>query len=223
MLDHAAPERLDQVAATCDGNSRSMDELALIRDAQRGDVESFNTLILHYQNSVYNLAYRLTGEADAAADASQEAFISAFGHLTQFRGGSFKSWLMRIATNACYDEMRRRKRRPAVSLDDPDHEAEVQLVTSSGDGPEVIAQQNALNQAIQECLEDLPADQRLVTVLCDIQGYDYQEIAQVANVSLGTVKSRISRARQRLRDCLQGAAELLPESYRLKDRELKDD
>ncbi len=199
-----------------------MDELALIHDAQHGNVESFNTLILHYQASVYNLAYRLTGEADSAADATQEAFISAYGHLTQFRGGNFKSWLMRIVTNACYDEMRQRKRRPAVSLDDPDHEAEVQLI-SSGDGPESIAQQNALNRAIQDCLDGLPSDQRLVTVLCDVQGYDYQEIAQIVNVSLGTVKSRISRARQRLRDCLQGAAELLPESYRLKDSELKDD
>src|SRR4051812_25486049 len=87
-----------------------MDELGLIREAQRGNVESFNTLVLHYQTSVYNLAYRLTGEPDAADDATQEAFISAYGHLSSFRGGSFKSWLMRIATNACYDELRRRKR-----------------------------------------------------------------------------------------------------------------
>src|SRR5258706_8119229 len=96
-----------------------MDELALIHEAQRGNVESFNTLVLHHQTNVYNLAYRLTGEPHAAADATQEAFIAAYGHLSSFRGGSFKSWLMRIVTNACYDEMRRRKRRPAVSLDDP--------------------------------------------------------------------------------------------------------
>lgn len=195
-----------------------MDELALIHEAQRGNVNSFNTLILHYQTSAYNLAYRLIGEPDAAADATQEAFISAYGHIMQFRGGSFKSWLMRIVTNACYDELRRRKRRPAVSLDDPETDTELQLV-SPGEGPESLAQLNALNRIIQDCLDGLPGEQRLVTVLCDVQGYDYQEIATIAGISLGTVKSRISRARQRLRDCLQDAGELLPESYRLNQRE----
>src|SRR5437016_13827445 len=117
MPDQAEPER--------DGNSRSMDELALIRDAQRGNVESFNTLILHYQASVYNLAYRLTGEADTAADATQEAFISAYGHLTQFRGGNFKSWLMRIVTNACYDDIRHLQRRHAASQHDHYPQADV--------------------------------------------------------------------------------------------------
>src|SRR5690349_12346143 len=145
-----------------------MDEPGLIREAQRGNVESFNTLVLHYQTSVYNLAYRLTGEPDAADDATQEAFISAYGHLSSFRGGSFKSCLMRIATNACYDELRRRKRRPAVSLDDPDHEQEVQLI-SPADGPETLVQRKALSQVIQDCLDGLPDEQRVVTVLCDVQ------------------------------------------------------
>ena len=192
-----------------------MDEQALIREAQRGNVESFNSLVLYHQSSVYNLAYRLIGETDSAADATQEAFISAYGHLSDFRGGNFKSWLMRIATNACYDEMRRRKRRPAVSLDDPDSPMMEQLV-HPGESPETLMQQNALSRAIQDCLDDLPDDQRIVSVLCDVQGYDYREISAITRISLGTVKSRISRARQRLRDCLQGAGELLPESYRLK-------
>jgi RNA polymerase sigma-70 factor, ECF subfamily len=192
-----------------------MDEIALIRAAQRGSVESFNTLILHYQTSVYNFAYRLTGDPESAADASQEAFISAYNHLSQFRGGSFKSWLMRIAANACYDEMRRRKRRPTVSLDSPDEDGQELQIVSPADSPETLMVQTALNQVIQDCLDGLPDDQKTATVLCDVQGYDYAEIAEIANVSLGTVKSRISRARQRLRDCLQGASELLPESYRL--------
>jgi RNA polymerase sigma-70 factor (ECF subfamily) len=195
-----------------------MDELALIKEAQRGNVESFNTLVLHYQVSVFNLAYRLIGETDAAADATQEAFISAYGHLSQFRGGNFKSWLMRIVTNSCYDELRRRKRRPSMSLDDSDNES-VERLISPAESPEALVQRAALNQAIQDCLNDLPDEQRLVTVLCDVQGYDYQEISQIVSVSLGTVKSRISRARQRLRDCLQGVAELLPESYRLNQRD----
>ena len=197
-----------------------MDELALIRDAQGGKVESFNTLVLAYQSSVYNLAYRLIGDSEIAADATQEAFIAAYGHLASFRGGSFKAWLMRIVTNACYDEMRRRKRRPTVSLDNPDDEQEIQLVSTS-DSPETLAQRNALNRVIQDCLDGLPDDQRLAAILCDVQGYDYQEIASIARVSLGTVKSRISRARQRLRDCLQGAGELLPESYRLQSSDPK--
>ncbi len=196
-----------------------MDELALIREAQDGNVDAFNTLILHYQTGVYNLAYRLIGETAAAADAAQEAFISAYEHLGQFRGGNFKSWLMRIVTNACYDEQRRRKRRPTLSLDEManDSEAEPRLVSQS-DGPEHIAQQRALNQIIQDCLQGLSDDYRAVAVLSDVQGYDYQAIADIARISLGTVKSRLSRARQRLRDCLRGAGELLPEAYRLKDR-----
>ena len=101
-----------------------------------------------------------------------------------------------------------------ISLDDPDHEQEAPLI-SPADGPETLVQRNALNQVIQDCLSGLPDEQRIVTVLCDVQEYDYQEIAEITNSSLGTVKSRISRARQRMRDCLQGAAELLPESYRL--------
>lgn len=194
-----------------------MDDMALINEAQRGGangVNAFNTLVLQHQTSAYNLAYRLIGDADAAADATQEAFISAYNHIMQFRGGSFKAWLMRIVTNACYDEIRRRKRRPAVSLDDPESDTELQLVSPS-EGPESLAQRSALNRVIQDCLDGLPTEQRLVTVLCDVQGYDYQEIATIAKASLGTVKSRISRARQRLRDCLQSAGELLPESYRL--------
>src|ERR1051326_8777705 len=127
-----------------------MDELALIREAQKGNVESFNTLVLHYQVSVFNLAYRLVGDSDSAADATQEAFISAYGHLSQFRGGSFKSWLMRIVTNTCYDELRRRKRRPAVSLDDPDNDSAERLV-SPAESPEALMQRNALNRVIQDC------------------------------------------------------------------------
>jgi len=89
-----------------------MDENALIQAARRGDLDAFNTLVLAYQHQVYNLAYRIMGEAAAASDAAQEAFISAYKNLKSFRGGSFKSWLLRIVTNACYDDLRRRKTPP---------------------------------------------------------------------------------------------------------------
>jgi RNA polymerase sigma-70 factor (ECF subfamily) len=199
-----------------------MDEPRLIRDAQDGDYEAFNTLVLAYQNLAYNVAYRIMGESAAASDATQDAFISAFRHLPDYRGGSFKAWLMRIVTNACYDELRRRQRRPATSLEDlvsddgPDLESEIALA-SPEDGPETLAQRRELADAIQRCLNGLPDDMRAVAVLCDVQGFDYSEIAASTGIALGTVKSRLSRARARLRDCLQSVRELLPAIYRLED------
>jgi RNA polymerase sigma factor (sigma-70 family) len=194
-----------------------MDEASLIKQAQDGDVSSYNTLVLHYQDRVYNLAYRVIGEPDAAADATQEAFISAYRALGRFRGGNFKAWLMRIVTNACYDELRRRKRKPQSSLDELTelNESSPLLVSQNSPGPEDHQQNVELVRAIQRCLEELTDDQRTAAVLCDVEGYDYNEIADIMSTSLGTVKSRLSRARAKLRDCLQGSAELLPAEYRL--------
>lgn len=194
-----------------------MDETYLIQQAQQGDVGAYNTLVLHYQDAVYNVAYRIMGEPGAAADATQEAFISAYKALNRFRGGSFKSWLMRIVTNACYDELRRRKRRPQSSLDQiiETYESSPLLVSQDGPGPEESQQWAEVVEAISRCLEELPDEQRVATVLRDVEGYDYSEIAQIMASSLGTVKSRLSRARARLRDCLQGFGELLPAEYRL--------
>jgi len=103
------------------GKIISMDEQALIHDAQAGNLEAFNTLILHYQDSIYNTALRILGDEDLAADSTQEAFISAFKSISSFRGGSFKAWLMRTVTNACYDELRRQKRRPTTPLEPEAH------------------------------------------------------------------------------------------------------
>jgi RNA polymerase sigma-70 factor, ECF subfamily len=193
-----------------------MDELGLIKAAKKGDVNAYNRLVLHYQGPVYNVAYRIMGEPQSAEDATQEAFISAYKALNRFRGGSFKSWLMRIATNACYDELRHRKRRPQSSFDELTEDNEsAAFLQSSGIGPEGQQQQMELMQAIEECLQTLPDEQRVTAVLGDVEGYDYQEIAEITQVSLGTVKSRMSRARSKLRDCLQGFKELLPDSYRL--------
>ncbi len=194
-----------------------MDENALIRAARQGEVESFNRLVLAYQDAAYNLAYRIVGEPDAAADATQEAFIAAYRKLHQFRGDRFKPWLMRIVTNACYDELRRRQRRPASSLEeleDGPAAADSQLY-SMPENPEQQAQRHELNAAIQDCLSALPDDQRVIAVLSDIEEYHYQEIAEITGLPLGTIKSRLSRARTRLRDCLQAVKELLPAEYRL--------
>jgi RNA polymerase sigma factor (sigma-70 family) len=193
-----------------------MDEVALIQQAKQGDVTAFNRLVLEYQQTVYNVAYRIMGEPQSAEDATQEAFISAYNSLNRFRGGNFRAWLMRIVTNSCYDELRRRKRRPQSSLDKLTEDNEsFAFLRSPNEGPEQQQQRLELVRAIEQCLETLPDDQRATAILCDVEGYDYKEISQITSVSLGTVKSRMSRARAKLRDCLQGFAELLPSSYRL--------
>lgn len=193
-----------------------MDEAAIILQAQKGDVAAYNRLVLHYQSLVYNVVYRIMGEPQGAEDMTQEAFISAYQALNRFRGGNFKAWLLRIATNACYDELRRHKRRPQSSLDELTEENEsFSFLRSPEEGPEGQQQRLEMMRAIEHCLEGLPDDQRITAVLCDVEGYDYNEIADITAASLGTVKSRLSRARSKLRDCLRGFGELLPAEYRL--------
>jgi len=196
-----------------------MDEAALIQDARRGDLDAFNRLVLAYQDMVYSQAYRMMGEAEAAEDAAQDAFISAYRKLDSYRGGSFKAWLLRIVTNLCYDELRRRKRRPTTPLeplDNDDEEIESPRWLSDPNGtPEEETERAELARALQGCLDDLPPEFRSVVILVDIQGLDYIETAASIGKPLGTVKSRLARARMRMRDCLQGFWELLPESFRL--------
>jgi RNA polymerase sigma-70 factor (ECF subfamily) len=200
-----------------------VDEPVLILEAQRGDLDSFNRLVLAYQTQVYNLAYRIFGDPDRAADAAQDAFLAAYRHLRGFRGGSFRSWLLRIVTNVCYDELRRLKRRPSASLE-AILDSEVDLRddgpaahASAPERPEAAVEQAELSNAIQDCLNRLPAEFRVVVVLADVQGHDYVEVAAAAGIPLGTVKSRLARARLRLRDCLQRFRELLPAAFRLQD------
>ena len=192
------------------------DEEVFIAQAQKGDVSAYNRLVIHYQSLVYNVVYRIMNEPQGAEDMTQEAFISAYKALNRFRGGNFKAWLLRIATNACYDELRRHKRRPQSSLDELTEDNEsYSFLRSPEEGPEAQAQRVEMMHAIEHCLDDLPDDQRITAVLRDVEGYDYSEIAEITASSLGTVKSRLSRARTKLRDCLQGFRELLPVEYRL--------
>lgn len=196
-----------------------MNEPALIEQARKGDLDAFNTLVVAYQHQVYNVAYRIMGDEASASDATQEAFISAYKHMGSFRGDSFKAWIYRIATNACYDELRRRKRRPAFSLEGlvDDSGAEIEFdIPDEVPGPEDRAEQGELADAIQAGIETLPPDQRIALVLSDVQGMSYEEIATITGANLGTVKSRLSRARAKLRDYLLASGELLPGSLRLK-------
>jgi RNA polymerase sigma factor (sigma-70 family) len=192
------------------------EERRLVAGAQRGDVESFNALVRLYEARVYNLCYRMLGDADSAGDAAQDAFLSAFRNLRNFRGGSFRSWILRIATNACYDVLRARKRRPSISLDaetDDEDDSSPLQIADSAETPTDFALRRELARAIQRGLADLPEEQRVIVILSDIEGLAYEEIAEVTSTNLGTVKSRLSRGRARLRDILK-AGELLPARYR---------
>jgi len=194
-----------------------MDEAKLIKAAQQGKVDAFNELVLAYQDRVYNLAGSIMGDPASASDATQEAFIAAYQSIARFRGGSFKSYLMRIVSNKCYDELRRRKRRPATSFEDfgaVDEEANPVLINGH-EGPEEHAERREVARLIQSGIETLPPDQRVTLALSDVQGMSYQEIAEATDVSLGTMKSRLARARAKLRDYLREQGELLPARYRL--------
>ncbi len=191
-----------------------------IKQALQGDLQAFNAIVLDFQSLVYNQAYRLMGEYDAAEDATQEAFISAFQKLHTYRGGSFKSWLLRIVSNACYDEFRRRKRKPVTALKPEDQDG-VELESPSwledhSEKPEEFVSRKELSRAIQICLDRLDFEFRSVVVLVDIQGMDYASAAEIAERPLGTIKSRLARARRSLQECLGQFPELLPVDLRHK-------
>ncbi len=198
-----------------------MDESALIQSALNGELDAFNRLVLAYQDMAFNVAWRMLNDEDLAADAVQNAFISAWKNLSSYRGGSFKAWVMRMVNNGCYDELRRQKRRPTtplepVSQDDQEEIDSPRWMASEDPLPATSREQAELAHALQHCLEGLSADVRAVVVLVDVQGLDYDEVAHSLRSPLGTVKSRLARARMKVRDCLHGFEELLPSQYRLK-------
>ena len=192
-----------------------MDDEELIALSRDGDLDAFNRLVERYQSRVYRLAYRMVGPA-SADDAAQDAFISAFKSLRSFRGGNFRSWLLRITANVCRDQLRASKRKGGASLDEM-LEAGAWAPPSTGRSPEEAATDAELNAAIMAAVAALPPDQRVVLVLIDIEGYSYEETAEAVAASLGTVKSRLSRAREKVRDAFRASPELLPAQYRLKE------
>lgn len=201
-----------------------MDEQALIQSALKGDMDAFNRLVLAFQDMAYNTAYRIMGESVAADDATQEAFISMYQKLHTYRGGSFKAWILRIVTNACYDELRRRQRRPVTALEPEDDDGELvespKWMEDTSPTPDESMDQSELEGAIQHCLDGLDENFRTVVVLVDVSGEDYETVAGIIHKPMGTVKSRLARARQKLQDCLQGFWELLPANFRQKYEDL---
>jgi RNA polymerase sigma-70 factor (ECF subfamily) len=191
----------------------------LILEAQHGNLESFNDLVLAYQDSIYNLTLHILGDVELAGDATQETFISAFRGIHRFRGGSFQGWLMRIATNACYDELRRQRRHPVLFSDPNGDEGEEtdapHWLADWSSSPEDKFEAAELKRAIQHCLDALPVNFRTVVVLVDVLGMNYSEVASIGRVPVGTVKSRLARARRRMRESLQEFHEILPAALHL--------
>lgn len=201
-----------------------MDEIALARDAQNGDIDAFNRLVLAYQDMAFNLAYRILSNEDQAADAAQNAFVSAYRNLGGYRGGSFKAWLLRIVTNSCYDELRRTKRHPETSLEPVSEEDGEEMespawLADDAPSPEEKIITKDIENAIQRCISALPEEFRIVVVLVDVEGLDYEEVSHAIRAPLGTIKSRLARARMKLRDCLSHYRELLPAFFRHDDED----
>ena len=182
----------------------------LVRRAQSGDLAAFNTLVIQHQDAAYSLARRFLGTREAAEDATQEAFIRAYRRIESFRGERFRSWLFSIVANAARDELRRRKRRPQLSLDEARDNPDRPSLDppDPGPSPEAEAVRGDLRAALEGALLELPEDWREVVILSDVQGLTYEEIAETLSLPLGTVKSRLSRARGRLRDILRQSGAL---------------
>jgi RNA polymerase sigma-70 factor, ECF subfamily len=186
------------------------DEEAVVGRARRGDRVAFAQLMEHYQSACYGLAWRLLGNADLAADATQDAFVHAYDAISRFRGGIFRSWMLRITANASYDILRRSQRRPTTELPDPEL-GEAELPDASAPNPVAEAGRAELYRHLDAALRLLPPDQRTAVVLCDVYGMDYNEVAAATESALGTVKSRIHRGRLRLRELMAEHRELFHE------------
>ena len=192
-------------------------ETLLIENAQHGDMDAFNQLVLRYQDMMYRISLRILNDESAADDATQNAMIQAFRNIQSFRGGSFRSWLARVTVNASYDEMRRWRRQVSFSFDQVNADGEeiesLPWMVDHSVGPEESYSASELGDALQQCVKGLSADYRLVVVLVDVEGLSYEEVARVANIPVGTVKSRLARARMQLRKSLQSYRNLLPAAY----------
>ena len=181
--------------------------------ARSGQTYCFNCIVEEHQTQAFNLAVHLLGDRALAEDATQEAFFSAYRAFSSFRGENLKGWLLRIVANTCRDMLRARRSRPSVPLEemvlDPSSEP-----VSGEESPKDYAQRRELGRLIHQGMSTLSQEQRFVLSLVDIQGMSYEQAAQATECSVGTVKSRLSRARAALRDFLRPHRELLPREFR---------
>jgi RNA polymerase sigma-70 factor, ECF subfamily len=187
----------------------------LVAGAKAGDLPSFNRLIEPHQRTLYAVALRMLGDEASAADVTQDSLLAAWQHLDSFHGGNFRAWLTRILVNRCYDVLRTRRRRPERSYDAIlASQPETERLAGEAPDPAQLAVTGELGRYLSAGLAALPPDQRAVVILCDVQGYGYAEAAAVERTNIGTIKSRLSRGRARLRDWLAERPELLPSGLR---------
>ncbi len=190
---------------------RSSDAKALVAQTLAGDLNAFNQLVLQLQSRAYRTACYLLKDEESAADVVQDSFLKAWQALSSYRGGDFASWFMRILVNRCYDRLRSQQRWRATSLDELTESADDPIPDQRMDGqPAAHAERMELQQWLQKGLGLLPLEQRTVVLLYDVEGYSYEEIAQITQVPLGTIKSRLSRGRGALRDYLVRHHQLYP-------------
>jgi len=192
----------------------SYDEQRLIQLTRDGDYDAFNRLVIEYQDAVFAVVLRTVRNRAAAEDITQDAFISAFRKISSYRGGIFRAWLFRIAKNSSLDYLRKVARRSEKSIDE-DIVYFAEIVKDDTQDPVADALNSELARLIEHCMGGLSEDHRFAMVMIDVEGYQYDEAAESARVSIGTVKSRLNRARARMRDCVQQEPELLPTSLRL--------
>ncbi len=185
------------------------DEHLILAMARGGDVDAFNRLVILHQDAVYGFSLSLTRQPSIADDVTQETFISAFRSISKMRGDNVRAWLLRIARNKAYDYFRRQKRRRESSVDEETEVFRERLV-SDNPSPADVAMNSELREALEHCVGALSHGHREVIVLIDVQGGSYENASAVCGVNIGTVKSRLNRARRRVRDCLRGFPGLLP-------------
>ncbi len=187
--------------------TRGSQETLLIKKAQSGDLAAFNELVLAYQNVVYRQAFWILREEEAAEDAVQEAFLKAYRNIQKFLlGRSFRSWLLKITTNLCLDMIRKAYRRPCLPLAPADpygEEIECYWIKDTADTPEQAVERTEGEMRIVQAIQRLAPEYRTVIILADLQELDYAEVTAILKVPLGTMKSRLSRARQQLREALR--------------------
>lgn len=190
----------------------NLDEKKLLDLAKKGDVEAFESLVEAYQKKVYNIALRMVGNPDDAEEIAQEVFIRIFKSLKNFKGqAQFYTWIYRITSNVCLDELRKRKNKRVIYLDQEIANRDNELGRQIGDesfAPDIFAEQNQLKKMINDALQQLPEKHRIILIMRDICGMSYEDIAKALESPIGTVKSRISRARQALKDKLKNKREL---------------
>ena len=189
----------------------SGEDALLIEAFQRGDKKAFDELVIRHKDRIFNLCYRFLGDYEEANDSAQEAFVKAYGSLNTFRlESAFSTWLYRIAVNACKNKLGSaayRAKRKTVSLDNPGNNEDGPLPMEIQNGtPSPLARMEEKEKMalVQRALDTLPTEFKMVVTLRDVEGLSYEEIAEVTGLNLGTVKSRIARARTDLRNKLRG-------------------